>query len=87
MIVESIGVAQVENPVASTIAEDNTLQTSMAQQSIVKFVPAVVTSEAAIVTILEVSVITFVSKEPVVGHVPALSEMTSASTETIHTII
>ena len=38
MIAESTGLAQVEKPVASTGAEDNALQTSTAELSIVEFV-------------------------------------------------
>ena len=45
MIAESTEVAQVEEPMASTSEEDNTLQTSTVEQSTVKSVPKLVTSE------------------------------------------
>ena len=67
MIAESTRVDQMEEPVASTDAEDSTLQTSTAEPSIVKSVPEVMISDAATVTILEVSVTTSASKEPAAG--------------------
>ena len=72
---------------ASTGIEDSTIQTSTTEPSTVKFVPAVVISEFAIVTIPEVSVTISVSKKPAADHVPALSETISASMETIRTTI
>jgi len=87
MIAESTGLAQVEAPMASTSAEDSTLQISMAELSTVKSVPVVDISEAATVTIPEVSVTTSALKEPATGHVPTLNKTVYASTETIHTII
>jgi len=87
IIAECAEVAQVEEHVASTGAEDRTLQISTAEPSTVKFVPVVVTSEAAIVTILKVLVTTSASKEPAADPVLALSKMVSAFTETVHTII
>jgi len=63
IIVESARVAQVEQPVASTSAEGIILQTSTAEPSTVKFVPAVIISEAVTVTIPEVPVTTSGSKK------------------------
>ena len=77
----------MEEPVASTGAEDSTLQASTAELSTMKSVLAVVISEAATATIPEMPVTTSASKEPAAGHVPALSETVSASTETVRTII
>jgi len=87
MIAESTGVAHVEEPAASTGTEDSTLQTLTAELSTVKSIPAVVISEAATITIPEVSVTTLVLKEPAAGLVPVLSEMASASTDIVRTII
>ena len=87
MIVESTGLAQVEKPVVSTDAEDSALQISIAEPSIVKSVPTVVISEATIVTIPEVPVTTSVFAEPAAGLVSAPSEMASALTDTVCTII
>ena len=87
MIAESTGVAHVEEPVASTGAEDSTLQTLMAEPSTLKSVPVVVISEATTVIISEVPVTTSALKEVTAGHVPALSEMVFASMETIRMII
>ena len=56
MIAESTGLAQVEEPVASTGVEDNTLQTSTAEPSTVEFVTTAITSEATTVTVSEVPV-------------------------------
>jgi len=74
IIAERAEVAQVEKPVASTGAEDGTLQALTAEPNTVKSVPVVVISEVTTVTILEVSVITSASKEPAAGHILALSE-------------
>jgi len=83
MIAESTSVAQVEEPVASTGAEDDIVQTS----TTVKSIPVVVVSEATIVTISEVPVTTLVLTEPVVNLISAPSEMASVSTDTVRTII
>ena len=77
----------MKEPVVSASTEDSTLQTSMAEPSTVKSVPAVVISNATTVTNSEMLVTTSTSKEPAASHVPALSEMVSTSTETIRTII
>ena len=42
MILESTGLAQVEEPVVSTSAEDSVLQISTAEPSTVEYVPAAV---------------------------------------------
>ena len=86
IIAESTGVAQVEEPMTNTGAEDSTLQTSTAEPSTVKSVPAVVISEAATVTIPEVPVTTSSLKELAAGLAPAQSETVSAPTDTIRTI-
>ena len=83
MIAESIGVAQVEEPVASTGAEDSTLQTSIAEPSTVKSVPAVVISEATTVTVPEMPVTISMLTEPAAGLVSAPSEMAPASTDIV----
>jgi len=64
MITESIGLAQVKEPVASTGAEDSALQTSTAKLGIVEFVVASVASEATTITVPEVSVMTSALTEP-----------------------
>jgi len=79
--------AQVEEPVASTGAEDNALQTLTAEPSTVEFVPAAVTLDATIVTVLEVPVTTSALTNPIVDLVSAPNEMASASTDIVHTVI
>ena len=78
IIAESTRVAQVEEPVASTGAEDSTLRPSTDEPSTVKSVPAVIISKATTVTILEVLATTSALKEPATGLASALREMTSA---------
>jgi len=75
MIIESTGLAQVEEPVASAGVEDNTLQTSTAKPGTVEFVAALGASEATTITVPEVPVTTSALTEPVVGFVSAPSEM------------
>jgi len=77
----------VKEPVASTGAEDNTLQTSMVRPSTARSVPVVVISEATTVTIPKVPVTISALAEPAVVLVCVPSEMDSASTDTICTII
>jgi len=79
--------AQVEEPVASTGAEDNTLQTSTAEPSTMEFVAAPVASEATTITVPEVPATTSVLTEPAVGFVSALSELAPASMDIIRTTI
>jgi len=64
----------VEEPVESTGAEDSALQISIAELSIVKFVPAVIILEATTVTFTEVPVTTSTLTEPTAGLVFAPSE-------------
>jgi len=87
MIAESTDLAQVEEPVASTGVEDSTLQTSTAESGTVEFVVAPVALEATTVTVPEVSVMTSVLIEPVVGLISTPSEMTPASMDIIRTTI
>ena len=75
MIVGSIRLAQVEELVASTGAEDTVLQTSKVESSNVKSVPAVIVSEATTVTAPEVPVTASTLMEPAVGFISAASEM------------
>jgi len=71
MVAEGTGLAQVEDPVASIHAEDSAVQTLAGEPSAVEFVAAPVAMEATTITVLEVSATTSVSKEPVVGLIPA----------------
>ena len=57
----------MEEPMVSTGTEDITLQTSTAEPSTMKSVPAVVVSEATTVTIPEMPVTTSVLTEPAAG--------------------
>jgi len=86
MIVESTGLAQVEEPVRSTGAEDNALQTSTVEPSTVEFIPVTVASEATI-TVPKVPVTTSALTDPAAGLVSAPSEMAPASTDIVRTII
>ena len=77
---ESTGIAQVEDPAVSIGAEDSTIQTSAGEPSAVEFVVASVAVEAAItITVLEVSVTTSVSDEPIVSLTPAQVELVPVS--------
>ena len=68
MIIESTRLAQVEEPVASTSAEDNALQTSTAEPNTVEFVPAAVASEATMVTVPEVPATNSALTKPTTGY-------------------
>jgi len=72
--------------VASTGAEDNTLQI-LTESSTMKSVPAVVVLEATTVTVLEVPVMTSTLTDSVVGLVSAPSEMALTSTDIVRAII
>ena len=72
IIVDSIVVPQVEEPMASTDGGDSTLHISTNEPSIVKSAPLVVTPEVAIVTVLEVPVTTLALRESVADLDPAL---------------
>ena len=56
MVAERTGLAQVEDLVTSTSAEDNAFQTSAGKPGVVEFVVVPVASEATTITIPEVSV-------------------------------
>ena len=56
MIAESTRLAQVEELVASTGTEDDTLQTLKVEPSTVESVPSIIISEATTVTVPEVPV-------------------------------
>ena len=91
IIAESTRVAQVEEPMASTGAEDSALRPSTDEPSTVKSFPAVIISKATTVTIPEVPITTLVLREFAADLDPALSgrisEMASAPMNTVHTII
>ena len=71
IVAESTGLAQVEDPVASISVEDNAVQTLAGEPSVVEFVAAPVAAEATTITVPEVSAMTSVSKEPVIGFISA----------------
>ena len=73
MIVESTELAPVEEHVASTGAEDSTLQISTAEPGVVEFVVALVASEANIITNPEVPAMISVLTEPAAGLISAPS--------------
>ena len=87
MIAESTEVAQVEEPMASTSEEDNTLQTSTAEQSTVEFVALTIASEASTIQVPKMPVMTSALTEPAVGLVSVPSEMAPASMSIARTII
>ena len=72
---------------ASISAEDSTVQTSAGEPSAVKFVDAPVAVEAATITDPKVSATTSVSKEPVVGLIPAQVELAPVSVDITRTIM
>ena len=77
---ESTGIAQVENPAASTGADDSIIQTSAREPSAVEFAVSSVAVEAATpLTVPEVSVTCSMSDEPVVGLTPAQDELIPVS--------
>ena len=77
---ESTGVAQVEDPAASIGIEDSILQTTAEEPSAVEFTVASVAMKAATaITIPEVSVVTSVSDELIVGLTPAQVELIPVS--------
>ena len=86
MITESIGLAQVEEPVVSTGTEDSALQTSTAEPATVEFVAAPVAPKATI-TVLEESATTLALTKPAAGLVSAPNEWATASVAVIRTII
>jgi len=87
MVAESTGLAQVEDPMASTSAEDNTLQTSTGEPGAVEFIAVHVASEAITVTVPEVSTMISVSTEPTAGLVSTSSELAPASVDIVRTIV
>ena len=87
MIADSTGLAQVKEPVASTGAEDNILQTLTAEPSTVKSVLVVLVSEVTTVAVLEVPITTSALTDPAYDLVSASSEMAPASTDIVCTII
>ena len=78
MIAESTGLAQVEEPVASAGAEDNTLQTLTAEPGTVEFVALTIASEASTIQVPKIPVMTSALTEPAVGFISVPSEMTRA---------
>jgi len=87
MITESTGLAQVEEPVASTGAEDNVFQILAGKPSTVEFVAVLVASEATTIMVPEVSIKISVSTEPAAGLVSAYSELAPASVDIIRTTV
>jgi len=67
IIVESTRLAQVEDPVASTSAEDSALQTLAGEPSAVEFVAAPIVPKATTITVSEVSTMTSMSTESAVS--------------------
>ena len=87
MVAKSTGLAQVEDPVASISAEDNAVQTLANKSSVVEFVVAPVAAKATTIRVPEVSAMTSVSKEPVVGLISAQIELAFVSVDTTRTIM
>jgi len=87
MVTESIGGAQVEDLVVSIGAEDSAVQTSAGETSVVEFVAASIAIEATTTTVPEVLASASVSKEPVVGLVPAQVESTTVSVDVTRPVI
>jgi len=71
MVVESTGVAQLGDLVASINTENIVVQTSAGEPSAMKFITAPVAVEDTTIIVSEVLATTSVSKEPVVGLIPA----------------
>ena len=86
-IEESTGLAQVEDPVASTSAEDSALQTSAGEPGAVEFIAVSVASEATTITVPGVSAMTSVLTEPAVGLISAQSELAPIFMDIIRTTI
>ena len=78
MIAESTGLAQVENPMASTSAEDSAFHTLAGELSIVEFVAVPVASKATTITVPEMSATILVSTEPSASLVSVHSELAPA---------
>ena len=87
MIVESTGLAQVEELVASTGAEDSALQTSAAQPGSMEFVAAPGASEATTITVPEVPATTSALTKLLVGLVSTPSELAPTSVDIIRTTV
>jgi len=87
MVTESTRVAQEEDPVTSISAGDNVVQASAGESSAVEFVAAPIAVETTIITVLEVLATTSVSKDPVIGLIPAQVESASISVDTTRTIM
>jgi len=83
MIAESTRLAQVEDPVVSTSAEDSALQTSAGEPSAMEFVVAPVAPKATTITVPEVSATTSVSIESAVGLIFTQSELAPVSMDII----
>jgi len=86
MVAESNGLAQVEDPVASTSAEDNALQTLAVEPGVMEFVVVLVASEATTIMVPEVSATISVSTEPAASLISAPSELAPASVDIMRTI-
>ena len=71
---------------ASISAEDNTVQTSAGEPSVVEFVAAPVAVEATTINVPEVLAMTSTSKEPAFGLVPTQVELAPVSVDTTRTI-
>ena len=73
--------------VVSASVEDSAVQTSAGEPSAVEFVAAPVAAEATMITIPEVSAMTSMLMEPVIGFVSEPNEMTPVFTGIVRTII
>ena len=83
MVAESTGLAQVEDPMASTSADYNALQTSAGEPGVVESVTVPDASEATTITVPEVSAMISALTEPAAGLVSAPNELASTSVDII----
>ena len=87
MVAESTGVAQVEDFVASTSTEDSVIKASASEPSVVEFAVALVAVKTTTISAPEVLAMISVSKETVVGLIPARVELAPVSVDITRTII
>jgi len=87
MVAESTELAQVKDPMASISAEDNAVQTSVSEPSVVEFVTAPIAAEPTTITVLEMSAMILVSIEPAACLVSAHGELAPASADITRTIV
>jgi len=87
MVVESTGVAQVEDLVMSISAENSAVQTSASEPSAMEFIAAPVVMGTTTITVPEVLTMTSASQEAAVGLISAQVESAPVSVDTIRTIM